>query len=854
MKPRITYWLGVVLLGIAATASAAPVSSRQVLSADFDWKFALGDTAGAEATGFDDASWRVVQLPHDWSIESAPDQKNPTQGGGGFFPSGVGWYRKTFQAPAAWKQKRVSVEFDGIYRNATVYLNGEKLGMRPSGYSSVSYELTPHLAVGGRNVLAVRVDTSAQPNSRWYSGSGIYRHVRVVVTDPVHVGHWGVFVTTPELSATSAKVVVRTVISNETGNGSDVVVETSIVGPAGTPEGHARAPQAAAVGDTEVTQEITVAHPTLWSPQTPRLYKAISRVLRGGTVVDEVTTPFGIRSIGWSAEKGFLLNGTPMELTGGSVHHDNGPLGAAAFDRAEARRVELLKAAGFNAVRTAHNAPSPAFLDACDRLGLLVLDEPFDVWTIGKAKYDMAHQFDEWWQRDVAALVLRDRNHPSIVLWGIGNEIPEGFMPEGGPLGKKIADYVRTLDTSRPLTQAFPGATYTANVDATMANVDIAGYNYNIAGNQAKDHARVPSRIIVTTESFPRSAFKEWQLAHQLPYAIGEFVWTAIDYLGESGIGGATFGTPEAAAKASNFLKMLGSGGMSTMGADGKNPFPPADQTPEEAAKSPFASFMSFLFVGWPYHAAVCGDIDLIGDRKPWSHYRDILWNRGDRVYAAVRVPAPAGQALIETLWAVKPTIQSWTWPGREGSNLEVEVYAGTERVRLLLNDKVIGEQPTGEAQEFKALFTVPYAPGTLKAVGLNGDRVVAESVLTTSGAPARLRLTEDHATLAADGQDLAFVVVEALDASGRPQLTANHEVQFTLSGPGTIAAVGNGDGTSTEPYVGTSRKLFNGRALVVVRATRQAGSIQLKAAADGLEAASATLTTRPAAAAARLQ
>jgi beta-galactosidase len=854
VKPRTTFWLCVVLLGVAAAASAAPVASRQVLSADFDWKFALGDTAGAEAAGFDDASWRVVQLPHDWSIESAPDQKNPTQGGGGFFPSGIGWYRKTFQAPAAWKDKRVSVEFDGIYRNATIYLNGAALGTRPSGYSSVSYDLTPHLALGARNVLAVRVDTSAQPNSRWYSGSGIYRHVRVVVTDPVHVGHWGVFVTTPEISASSARVVVRTVVSNETGNGSDVVVETSIVGANGTPAGHARTSQKAAAGDTEVTQEIAIANPALWSPKMPHLYKAVSRVLRGGTVADEVTTAFGIRSIAWSAEKGFLLNGTPIELTGGSVHHDNGPLGAAAFDRAEVRRVELLKAAGFNAVRTAHNAPSPAFLDACDRLGLLVLDEPFDVWKIGKAKFDMALQFDEWWQRDVDALVLRDRNHPSVVLWGIGNEIPEGFMPEGGPLGKKIADYVRSLDKSRPLTQAFPGATYTANVDATMANVDIAGYNYNIAGNQAKDHARVPSRIIVTTESFPRSAFKEWQLAHELPYAIGEFVWTAFDYLGESGIGGATFGTPEAAAKASNFLKMLGSGGMSTMGADGKNPFPPADQTPEEAAKSPFASFMSFLFVGWRYHAAACGDIDLIGDRKPWSHYRDILWNRGDRVYAAVRVPAPAGQALIETLWAVTPTTPSWTWPGREGKDLQVEVYAGTERVRLLLNDKVLGEQPTGEAQEFRALFTVSYAPGTLKAVGLNGDRVVAESVLATSGAATRLRLTADRATVAADGQDLSFVTVEAVDAAGHLQPTVDTEVRFALTGPGTIAAVGNADPTSVEPYVGTTRKLFNGRALMVVRAARQAGSIQLKAVADGLEAASAILTARPTAAAPRLQ
>jgi beta-galactosidase len=688
-------------------------------------------------------------------------------------------------------------------------------------------------------VLAVRVDNAPQPNSRWYSGSGIYRHVRIVVTDPVHVGHWGVFVTTPEIASASAKVVVHTIVTNDTGSASDVVVETAIVGPAGTPAGSARLAQAAAAGDTDVTQEIVVSNPVLWSPATPRLYQAVSRIFRGGAVLDQVTTTFGIRSVAWSAEKGLLLNGRPIELAGGSVHHDNGPLGAAAFDRAEARRVELLKGAGFNAVRTAHNVPSPAFLDACDRLGLLVLDEPFDVWKTPKVKYDMAREFDEWWRPDAAAMVLRDRNHPSIVMWGIGNEIQEAWTPDGGPRGKEIAAYVRSLDATRPVAQAFPGATYTANADASIANVDIAGYNYNIAANHVKDHQRVPSRVMMTTESLPRDAFQEWRLAHELPYAIGEFVWTAIDYLGESGIGGWSVGTPERAAQVTSLLKMI-KPAMGSMGADGKNPFPPTDEKSEDASKSPM---MSALFTGWPYHEATCGDIDLIGQRKPQSYYRDILWNRRDRVYAAVRLPAPGGQAIAPTLWAVPPALASWTWPGLEGKDLQVEVYAGTERVRLLLNDKVVAEQPTSEAQEFRALFTVPYAPGTLKAVGLNGDRVVAESVLTTSGAAARLRLTADRPTIAADGQDLSFVVVEAVDADGRLQPTADAEVRFALAGPGTIAAVGNADPTSLESYVGTSRKLFNGRALLVVRATRQNGSIQVKADAEGVESASTTIT-----------
>jgi beta-galactosidase len=831
--------LAAMVQAASAVAAQPPASGRQVLAADFDWRFALGDPAGAEAPAFDDAAWRVVQLPHDWSIESPPDPGAPTGNGGGYFPAGTGWYRRAFTAPASWKGRRVSAEFDGVYRNATVYLNGTPLGTRPSGYSSVAYELTPHLAPGSRNVLAVRVDNSAQPNSRWYSGSGIYRHVRLVVTDAVHVARWGVFVTTPEISGASAKVVVRTKVSNERRAAANVVVETSLVDPGGKAVGRSRSELPA--GEAEVTQDVAVAHPALWSPATPRLYEAVTRIVRDGAVVDEVVTPFGIRSIAWSVEKGFVLNGTSIELAGGSVHHDNGPLGAAAFDRAEERRVELLKGAGFNAVRTAHNVPSTAFLDACDRLGLLVLDEPFDVWRTAKVKHDMAGEFDEWWQRDLEAMVRRDRNHPSVVMWGIGNEIQEVWTPDGAPLAKRISDHVRSLDGTRPVTQAFAGASYGESPDAAIAAVDIAGYNYSIVRNHAKDHERVPSRVMMTTESVPGDVFPEWQLVHERPYIVGEFVWTAMDYLGESGIGGWKLGPPERAQQVQQFLGMI-KPAMASMGADGKNPFPVTEKAEDPSANP----MMSMIFAGRPYHAAACGDIDLTGFRKPQSYYRDILWSRGDRVYATVRMPAPEGQAVVPTVWSVHPTLASWTWPGREGQDLQVEVYAGTERVRLLLNDTVVGEQPTGREQQWKALFTVRYAPGTLKAVGLNGDRVVAESVLATAGPPAGLRLATDRASIDADGQDLAFVTVEAVDAQGRPQPTADQPVAFSLTGPGTIAAVGNGDATSDEPYVGTTRRLYNGRALVVVRAGRKAGSLLLKAETAGLQPASLTITGRP--------
>jgi beta-galactosidase len=797
---------------------------RQQISADFNWKFLLGDPAGAEAAGFNDASWRTVNLPHDWSIEGKPDPNSPPGPGEGYYPAGVGWYRKAFAAPVSWNGKRVAIEFDGVYMNAAVYLNGHKMGTHPNGYTSFYFDLTPQLKLSATNVLAVRVDNSAQPNSRWYSGSGIYRHVRLWVIGPVHVAHWGVFVTTPKVSSARATVAMRIRVTNDTTSQAAVVVRTLLTGPSGSALGQAESPASAAAGrETEVTQEISVANPALWSPRTPQLYRAITRVWKGGRLIDEVVTTFGIRSLAWSVEKGFLLNGQSIKLAGGSLHHDNGPLGAAAFDRAEERKVELLKAAGFNAVRTAHNPPSPGFLDACDRVGLLVLDEPFDVWKQAKVKNDYARFFADWWQRDIDAMVRRDRNHPSVVLWSLGNEIPEAWTKEGPPLARQLAAEVRKLDTSRPLTQAVTGATFGENPDAVFAVLDVGGYNYNLAPNHLQDHRRVPSRLMMSTESFPADAFEQWQLVHENPYMVGEFVWTAMDYLGESGIGAPTYLPPEQAAKADGarqFLRKI----VARNGAEGENVF----------AGAPTADAKLF-FPNYPWHAASCGDLDLTGFRKPQSYYRDILWNGGDRVFATVHVPDPPGKKTVAIGWSVLPTIPSWTWPGQEGKPLQVDVYSGVEKVRLFLNDKLIGEKPTGREQQFKATFTLPYVPGTLKAVGLRGDRNVAESVLATVGEPAQLRLTPDRDVVRADGQDLSFVTVEALDAKGRSQPNADPTIEFQISGPGVIAAVGDGDGTSDEPYQGHQRKLFHGRALVVVRASKTPGIIQLTVAAPGL-------------------
>ena len=372
------------MAGVLRPGEAASTEQplRERLLFDHDWRFLPGDPAGAEAPAFDAAAWRTLDLPHDWSIEGKIDPQNPTSGSGGFFPAGVGWYRRTFAVPASWSERRVNIEFEGVYMNATVYINGQEMGTHPYGYTSFSYDLTGHLKPDANNILAVRVDQSKHRNSRWYAGSGIYRHVWLTVTGAVRVAPWGVFVSTPEVNAARARVSVKSRVANDSGAPSKVALHTVVYGPSGAAGSQSVSNTTVdARQSVEVNQEIIIEKPALWSPESPSLYRAVTRVMQDGKAVDEVATPFGVRSIEWSVGKGFLLNGKPVKMTGGCVHHDNGPLGAAAFDRAEERRVEILKQSGFNAIRAAHNPPSPAFLDACDRLGMLVMDEAFDCWA-----------------------------------------------------------------------------------------------------------------------------------------------------------------------------------------------------------------------------------------------------------------------------------------------------------------------------------------------------------------------------------------------------------------------------------------------------------------------------------------
>lgn len=790
-----------VIAGIISALNLGAQQRKQLF--DEGWKFFLGDTAAASSKDFNDGHWRNLNLPHDWSVEGKINPKNATGNAGGYFPAGIGWYRKSFPVPAGWKDRKVAIYFEGVYMNSEVFINGKSLGIYPYGYSSFSYDLSPYLEFGKENIIAVRVDNSKQVNSRWYSGSGIYRHVWMMVTDAVHVAHWGVAITTPAVTAKKATVQVRTLVKNEMSSTQNIVLKTLLWDKnsksAGTDQVKLKLP---ANSEKEITQTIPVSSPLLWTPETPDLYQAQVQVVKDRQVVDDTKTNFGIRSIKFTAGKGFQLNGKTVKINGGCAHHDNGCLGAAAFDRAEERKIELLKAAGFNAVRTSHNPPSEAFLNACDKLGLLVMDEAFDGWKAGKNKQDYALYFDKWWKRDLEAMVLRDRNHPSIIMWSIGNEVVERGDPAAVETASMLADAVKKTDTTRPVTSAIVDIGKEWSIfDKLMAAHDVAGYNYHLHSAPV-DHERVPSRIIVHTESYPRDAFANWKLVQNNSYIIGDFVWTAIDYLGESGIGRSYY----------------------------------SGEVPGQHWEHDF----------FPWHGAYCGDIDLIGWRKPISHYRSLLYNNTEKLYMAVREPEPEPLEIKETWWSVWPTWESWTWPGFEGKTIQVEVYSTYPKVRLYLNSKLIDEKATGYEQEYKATFAVPYSAGVLKAVAVENDKEIASTILQTSGDASKIKLTADRKKIVADGQDLSYVTIEITDKDGVFQPGAANPLHFKIEGPGVIAGIDNADLKDYDPYVGNARKAWRGRALVVIKSTHGIGDIKLTVTSPGLlEAVVNIKTTR---------
>lgn len=781
--------LTLVCLALCSVGTMAQTDKDREQCINEQWKFQLGDIASAFRQDFNDGEWRTVDLPHDWSIEGVPLANNPAGNDGGYYPTGIGWYRKTFNHDGNDQNFLTSVYFEGVYMNAQVFINGHDLGVHPYGYTSFFHDLTPYLKQG-KNVLAVRVDNSQQKNSRWYTGSGIYRNVKLIRTSRLHFAPWGIAIrTTTEDSYT--QVYIETTVINEQKTPASFSLNTRILYEGETQASQQRPVTLKAGESRTIRLQMPLENARLWSPETPELYILTCSLEQGGT--DTVTETFGVRTLKWDTRKGLRLNGKPIKLNGACLHHDNGPLGAAAYRDAEWRKARLLKEAGFNAARTSHNPPSEAFLDACDHLGLLVIDESFDGWRSAKNQYDYSIVFDQWWMHDIESMVKRDRNHPSIFCWSIGNEIIERKSPEAVLTAYAMAGLVHKYDPTRPVTSALAAWDSDWEIyDPLAAAHDIVGYNYQMHKGLS-DHERVSDRIMMQTESYPRDAFINWARVVDYPYIIGDFVWTGIDYLGESGIGRF-------------FYKGQSEG--------------------EHYSHNQF-----------PWHGAYCGDIDLTGWRKPISYYRDLLYNpQAKKIHLAVKEPSGYYGEVKETAWSVWPTWENWNWPGHEGKVIQVEIYSRYPAVRLYLNNQLVGELPTTREEEFKAVFTLSYQPGELRAVGVENGREVNPQILETVEKPYCIRLTADRTELPADGQSLVFVIAEITDRKGRVVPIADNLLDFTLKGSGTLLATCSADLTDCTAYILSQRRAWKGRVLAVVKSGKKTGELTLTVKAKGLK------------------
>ena len=809
---------GVLSFAPRAAAADVPGAGERRVSFDAGWLFSKDDPEGAQGQNFDDKRWRALDVPHDWAIEGPFDPKiSPHQGSLPFF--GVAWYRKHFTVPPSAKGRYYWVEFDGVMSNATVYLNGRELGGRPYGYIGFGFDLTPHLVFGGENVLAVRVAPENQ-SSRWYPGAGIYRHVWIDATGPVHVARWGTYVTTTQVTDAAARVSVRTQMENRESSGSRVTLETAVLDAEGKEVVRTTSDHDVPPGEIlSIPVTLDVRQPHRWDLDTPYLYTAVTTVRRGGEVLDRYTTPFGIRTIEYGPDKGFLLNGRRVRFQGVCDHHDLGALGTAVNRRALERRLEILRRMGANAIRTSHNPPAPELLDLADRMGFLVMDEAFDMWRKPKVPNGHGKFFDEWGERDLRDMIRRDRNHPGIVMWSIGNEVLEQADPDGWKIARRLTQISHEEDPTRPTTSGFN------QVDNAIKNrladeVDIPGFNYGV-----RDYARIlkehPTWTVVGAETAsalstrgvyhlpiegyqkhpshhitsydvatPRWGYEpdvEFAGLEENPQVLGEFVWTGFDYLGEP--------TP--------YFAWYG----------------PRDEG------------------DWPSRSAYFGILDLAGLPK-------------DRYY------------LYQSQWTKQPMVHllpHWNWSGREGQAIPVMAYTNAEDVELFLNGRSLGRKHKGApyvipvnertskdlrfTSRYRLVWEVPYAPGELKAVPYSGGRSVAETNVRTAGPAARVTLSPDRARIAADGDDLSFITVRIEDDRGTLVPDADNLVRFEVSGPARIVAVDNGDQASLESFQGNQRKAFSGMALVVVRSLRgQAGQVRLRAVSDALRAGEAVI------------
>jgi beta-galactosidase len=786
--------------------SAAAADARVTQDFDANWLFSKGDFASAMMRSFDDSVWRQVNVPHDWSSDGPFSVEYGS--GNGFAPGGIGWYRKYFKVDANQKGRAVAIEFDGVYDYSQVWVNGQFVGGRPYGFSSFQLDLTPFVKFGSDdNLIAVRVDHSRFADSRFYTGSGIYRNVRLVITDKLRIAHWGVSVTTPKIKSDSAVVRIETTVENSSVDKRKFSLQSDIVAPGGEIVASLTTSKSAAGNSVQtLMQEMKISRPELWSPDSPSLYTLKSIVKSGEAVVDETETPFGIRTATFDAAKGFFLNGKDLKIKGVCLHHDAGPIGAAVPDKVLERRLLTLKEIGVNAIRTSHNPPDPALLDFCDRLGFLVMDEAFDEFTPMKNKwvtgrnngvpshFGYGEMFEQWSVTDLQDMVRRDRNHPSIILWSIGNEVDYAndpfsdpvlgadYRPQNPPaenmvtLAKPLIAAVKSLDRTRPVTAAMANVAMSDAV-GLAALLDADGYNYQ-EPRYAADHRKYPQRILYGSEN--STQYAAWLAVKTNAFISGQFLWTGADYLGEGN--------------------------------------------------------------AWPNRASGAGLLDLCSFKKPLAWFRQSLWSDKPMVYLCASGSFGGGFGGGGGRRGFGGA-ESWNW--QSNTTVSVQCYANCPEVELSLNGKVIGVKKLSEAVNGVLRWQVPFEPGTLKAVGRANGQDVCGYVMKTAGSPSRIELLPDATQLRDDGKDVSHVEFRVVDENGVRVPDAIPEVSFEMTGPASLLGIGNGDVNNIEDCKTNMHRAFQGHGLAILQVTTTPGSITLKATTPGLESASVTLQSR---------
>ena len=821
-------------------------SPRTSQDFNFDWKFTRGEQIDAAQPGFDDSRWRDVRLPHDWSVEE-PFTEAEGAGATAFLPGGIGWYRKTFFMPEDAADKKTWIEFDGVYNNSTVWLNGHELGHRPYGYIPFKYDLSPHLNYGeDANVIAVKADRTAFVDCRWYPGSGIYRNVKLVTVNEVHISYRGTFITTPEAGSEKALVKVQTLLRNDATEQVEVITKVTLRDPAGQVVGELEKIQVIPSGTTgDVDAKIDVENPKRWDTDHPNLYTATIQLISEDEVLDEQTITFGIRDIRFDSEEGFFLNGVNTLLKGVNLHHDGGLVGAAVPDGVWERRLRLLKEMGCNAIRTAHNPPSEAFLDLCDRIGFLVQDEAFDEFDNPKDKRNNFNQekseevtrgytehFGEWAERDIKAMVLRDRNHPCIIMWSIGNEIEWTYPRYGGatgywggdrvrpdlnyywdeptlsietmkrkfyavdsgeqllaPTAQKLADWIRELDTSRPVTAnlVIPSVSHWSGYTDAL---DIAGYSYRqVLYDYGHNH--YPEKMILGTENFPR--WHEWKYVIDRPFIPGIFIWPGIGYMGESG--------------------------------------------------------------RWPSHGGGGGLINLAGFKNPGFHHFKSFWNDEPYLYITTQTVERSPYQVNSESGNVEEKIPGWWkrqkwgwqdvneyWNYREGQEIAIEAYTSCVSVELYLNERSLGVQKLGDQEDRILKWIVPYEDGTLTAKGTMPDGTEVIEEIRSAGEPSALRISADEMVLKADNYDVVHLVVQLEDSKGIPVKNMERRITFNIQGDCRLLCIDNGSSSNVEGFRSNTVMTYRGKCLLILQSNDSPGKITVTASADGMEDSSLRL------------